>query len=76
MKFWLTADKDGSKIIHTSDPRRCENTWFGNAKGDFVIVDGDCFEGDAKLENLTWEDEPVEIEVYWINSMNFKTKQK
>lgn len=76
MKFWLTADKDGGKMIHTAEPKRWENRWFGNGKGDFIIVDEDCFESDSKLRNLTWEDEPIKIEVLWINSMEFKTIQK
>lgn len=75
MKFWLTTDKDGYKHIHTAEPIRCENNWLGNKNGDSILVDEDCFESDSKFSNLTWEDEPIKIEVLWINSMECKTKQ-
>lgn len=54
-------------------PDRCEGlieAWTSYGDGS-ILVDDDCFEESEECSNQKWEDEPIEIEVDWIDKMNF-----
>ena len=55
-KFWVARDKNGFLFAYEDKPKRCDNKkeWFG----EFLSSMENSF-----FPNLTWEDEPIEVEL-------------
>lgn len=56
-KFWVARDKDGNLFAYNDKPTRCDNQreWF--AEKFLFSMENSYF------PNLTWEDEPLEVEL-------------
>lgn len=72
MKVWIAANEDGSKCLHFSEPERVKSSngdwWYSGCVVESILVNDDCLDDD-RIPRLTWEDEPVEIDIYWINKI-------
>lgn len=72
MKVWIAANKDGSKCLHFFKPERVESLsgdwWYSGYKVESILIDENCLDDD-RIPRLTWEDEPVEIDIHWINKI-------
>ena len=68
MKVWITADKDGDKRLFVSKPRRAQAECFWYSDIESISIEEHCLDDD-RIERLTWEDEPLEIYIHWINKM-------
>lgn len=68
MKVWIAADKDSEKRLYMSKPRRSqiEPYWYGDTES--IVIQEHCLDDD-RVDRLTWEDEPLEIDIHWINKM-------
>ena len=60
--MWVARDKDGELTLYSNKPRRCEfigwNHESWDSGNDYWI------ELDSKLfPDLTWDDEPIEVEL-------------
>ena len=55
---WVARDKYGSLNLFGDKPTRFEDDTFGNIKGSGMI-----FLNDELLPEVTWESEPVEVEL-------------
>lgn len=51
-KLWIARDEDGSLYAYEDKPILCHIEWIGRLFGSI-----------KNFPNLTWEDEPIEIEV-------------
>lgn len=51
-KLWIARDEDGSLYAYEDKPILCHMEWIGRLFGSI-----------KNFPNLTWEDEPIEIEV-------------
>lgn len=56
-KFWVARDKDGNLFAYNDKPTRCDNQkeWF--AEKFLFSMENSYF------HNLTWKDEPIEVEL-------------
>lgn len=68
MKVWIAADKDGDKRLFASKPRRAQAECFWYSDIESISIEEHCLDDD-RIERLTWEDEPLEIYIHWINKM-------
>lgn len=68
MKVWIAADKDGDKRLYMSKPRRAQIELFWYSDTESIMIDKHCFDDD-RIIRLTWADEPVEIDIHWINKI-------
>ena len=58
VRGWVARDKYGSLNLFGDKPTRFEDDTFGNIKGSGMI-----FLNDELLPEVTWESEPVEVEL-------------
>lgn len=65
-RVWYTVDKDGRAIVHTSKPVRTVRDWDSPVWIEAIELLGEI---PAFLSDITWKNEPVEIEIY-INRLN------
>ena len=68
MKVWITADKDGDKRLFVSKPRRAQAECFWYSDIESISIEEHRLDDD-RIDRLTWEDEPLEIYIHWINKM-------
>ena len=75
MKCWIATDKSGFKYLHTECPGRIdEGFWYSNDGLSICLGDVD-FKND-KLNNQTWEDDPIQIELDCIKDLECKIVEK
>jgi len=56
IKGWVARDKNGSLyVFHDIYPRRLEDEWVGKGASSYI--------GEKLLPDITWESDPVEIEL-------------
>ena len=63
IKGYVARDLDGTLRFCYHKPRReneIEKTWWGSCDADFDIYDDTL---DSLFKDLTWDDEPVEVEL-------------
>ena len=63
IKGYIARDLDGTLRFCYHKPRReneIEKTWWGSCDADFDIYDDTL---DSLFKDLTWDDEPVEVEL-------------
>lgn len=63
IKGYIGRNKDNTLQFCYHKPRReneIEQTWWGSCDADFTIYDDAV---DAQFKDLTWEDEPVKVEL-------------
>lgn len=63
IKGYVARDLDGTLRFCYYKPRReneIEKTWWGSCDADFDIYDDTL---DSLFKDLTWDDEPVEVEL-------------
>ena len=55
-KLWVARDKNGFLFAYEDKPKRCDNQkeWFGRFLNSIK---------NSYFQNLTWEDEPIEVEL-------------
>lgn len=68
MKVWIAADKYDEKRLYMSKPRRAQPECFWYSDTESIMIEEHCFDDD-RIARLTWEDEPVEIDIHWINKI-------
>ena len=64
--MWIARDKDGQLTLFTNKPHRCTDVGWDNESWDVVSMDEftDTMILNPNLfPNLTWEDEPIEVEL-------------
>jgi hypothetical protein len=58
--MWVARDKSGLLALYTKRPVRSTSVGVWSFReGEFMLLDED----DPNFENLTWEDDPIEV---WI----------
>lgn len=64
--MWIARDKDGQLTLFTNKPHRCTAVGWDNESWDVESMDEFTDMMILNLDlfpNLTWEDEPIEIEL-------------
>ena len=65
-KMWIARDKDGELTLFSNKPHRCTDAGWNNESWDVVSMDEftDTMILDSNMfPDLTWEDEPIEVEL-------------
>ena len=55
--MWIARDKDGELTLFSNKPHRYTEVWWNDEFNDTMILNQNMF------PNLTWEDEPIEVEL-------------
>lgn len=64
--MWIARDKDGDLTLFSSKPHRCTDVGWNNESWDVSSMDDftDVMILDPNMfPDLTWEDEPIEVEL-------------
>ena len=64
--MWIARDKDGELTLFSNKPHRCTSIGKDNEYWDIVLVNkytSAMILNSNMFPNLTWEDEPIEVEL-------------
>lgn len=71
--MWVARDKDGQLTLFSEKPNRCTEAGWNNESWDIVSIDeftDTMILNSNMFSDLTWDDEPVEVELVVKNKKN------